>query len=202
MEDKTDRIKRFSELHYRARYKAGKSQDYMANELKVAKKTVQNWEKGISSPTFFQSLEWFRVLNINPFPLYLSYVFPDKMKVTGADSDEKINEAFDSLIANLPMSAKRSLLYLFYGDHGSSPNAMLQLMLAYLHTPIKARITQAVNTAYIYELEKELGNDICKGNIQPDMILLNKAITRAKTSILHNESGYSYIEGNNEKKLY
>lgn len=195
MKNREDRVKRFSELHYRARYKAGKSQEYMANELGVAKKTVQNWENGVTSPSFFQSLEWFRVLNVNPFPHYLAYTFPSEFtNLKASDTDDKVNEAFMALVSTLPISAKRSILYLFYGEHGSSANAMIQLMLAYLHTPIKARITQAVNTAYIYELEKELGNDICKGNIQPDMEILNKAITRAKASVLHNETGYSYIE--------
>lgn len=68
---------------------------------------------------------------------------------------------------------------------------MLQLILAYLHTPLKARVAQAINTAYIYELEKELGNDICKDNIQPNMDILNGAILRAKKSILKHETGYS-----------
>lgn len=195
MGDTQERMLLFADFHYQARVKAHRSQDYMAAELGVAKKTIQNWEKGVSAPSFLQSIEWFRVLNINPFPYYLAYVYPDELLgLKGTDSDQRIDEAFDSLVKTLPMSAKRSLLYFFYGEHGSSPNAMLQLILAYLHTPIKARITQAVNTAYIYELEKELGNDICKGNIQPDMELLNGAILRAKTSIMHHETGYGCVD--------
>ena len=54
-----DEKKRLAELHMRARYDAGKSQEYIALEMGVSKKTVANWEKGISTPDIFDSFRWF-----------------------------------------------------------------------------------------------------------------------------------------------
>ena len=196
---RSDRAKAFAETHAKVRCKEGKSQEYMAMELGVSKRTVQNWEKGISSPTFFQSLEWFRILNTNPFPYYLALTYPDElMGLKGSDSDEKINEAFDALAETLPISAKRALLYIFYGEHGSSPNAILQMVLAHLHTPLQARITQATVTAHMYEMEEELGNLICKDNILPNMDTLNEAILKARIAALHHEYGYNELRNDNE----
>ncbi len=164
-------------------------------ELGVSKKTVQNWEKGVSSPSFFQSLEWFRVLSVNPFPHYLSYVFTNKFKnLNPSDSDEKINEAFLTMVEQLPITSKRALLYLFYGEHGSSPRAMLHLLLAYLHTPIKSRIAQAVLIKNVYEIEKDLGNIICPDNILPDTEVLELAIQSAKASAMQHATSYCPFE--------
>lgn len=39
-----------------ARVNANLTQDQVANNLKVAKKTVQNWEKGVTLPSVVQAL--------------------------------------------------------------------------------------------------------------------------------------------------
>ena len=167
----------------------------MSFELGVSKKTVQNWEKGISSPSFFQSLEWFRALNINPFPYYLSYAFPAEFDCcANIQDEEEILEAFRTLIEQIPLASKIALLYIYHGEHGSSPNAVLQLMLAHLHTPIKSRVTQAVLIKNVYEMEKELDNLICPDKALPDMSILNKAIQRARLSAIQHDYGYCSLD--------
>lgn len=194
MEDRFERIKQFSLMHSQVRTKLGKSQEYMAAELHVSKKTIQNWEKGISSPSFFQSLEWFRVLNVNPFPYYLRILFPDELFIKDKLDESKIEEAFVALAENLSINTKRALLYLFYGEHGSSPNAVIQLLLAHLHLPMKDRIAPATIVSNMYDMEKELGNIVCPENIQPDMNTLNYAIHKGKTSAMKNEKSYGIVE--------
>lgn len=187
--------RRFAKIHYDARINAKRSQEYMALELGVAKKTVQNWERGISSPSFFQSLQWFRALNTNPFPHYMAVIYPDKVAgVKASDPDEKIEEAFNALIQNISINDKRALLYLYYGKHGSSPHSIIQLLLAHLHTPITSRLANAFLITQLYELNKHLGRIICPDNIQPDLEDLNRAIYKAKQSALNNESGYNNVE--------
>lgn len=194
-ESRSKRIKRFSEIHSTVRVNTGKSQEYMALELGVAKKTIQNWEKGISSPSFFQSLEWFRVLKVNPFPYYLSVIYPEKLDgIKASDSDEKIEEAFETLIHNISIKDKRALLYLYYGKHGSSAHSVIQLMLAHLHTPITSRVANAYLISHVYALENELNNIICPDNILPDMDDLNKAILKARESAIKREYGYNNLE--------
>lgn len=194
-ESRMERVKSFAEMHARARDQAGKSQEYMAMELGVAKKTIQNWEKGISSPSFFQSLEWFRVLNINPLPYYLQILYPDKYnKIQSASTDEDVDKAFSILIDQLSMSDKRALLYFYYGEHGSPANTLIQLLLAHAHTPLQTRITQAILTCHMYEMEQERDNLICTNDIMPDMEVLNKSIMRARISALHHEYGYTIMD--------
>lgn len=189
---RSERAKHFAEVHAMERVKAGVSQEYMAMELGVSKKTVHNWETGVSSPTFFQSLEWFRILNVNPFPHYLSIVYPKSIsRLNAKASDENIDEAFDALQKTLPSSAKRALLYLFYGEHGSSPNAILQLILAHLHTSMHSRTVQAYLIAEAYEIAKESGTTVCNQNIQPDMDVLNKAIASARKAVVEKKESYS-----------
>lgn len=193
-DSRLDRVKRFAEIHVKARDKAGKSQEFMALELGVAKKTVQNWEKGISSPSFFQSLEWFRVLNINPMPYYLSILYPDKYStIKNASTDEEVNAAFSVLVEQLSINDKKAFLYFYYGEHGSPANTLIQLLLAHAHTPLQTRITQAILTYNLYEMEKERDNLICTDAILPDLDTLSKSIMRARLSAIQHEYGYTLI---------
>lgn len=195
MPDRVQRIKRFAEMHAQARVKVGFSQEDMAMELGVAKKTVQNWEKGVSSPSFFQSLEWFRILGLNPMPYYVKCIYPEAITdVTLNTSDDEINKAFSELIKDIPMSGKRALLYLFYGKHGSSPNAVMQMMLAHLHTGMKGRALHASLIAQTYEMEKELDALVCPENIQPNIPALEKAIDSAKQAFIKNQTSYSNVD--------
>lgn len=199
MPDRIQRIKRFAEMHAKARVKVGLSQEDMAMELGVAKKTIQNWEKGTSSPSFFQSLEWFRVLGLNPMPYYIDCIYPDVYTdVTTETPDDVIDKAFNQLINDIPTSGKRALLYLFYGKHGSSPNAVMQMMLAHLHTGMKGRALHASLIAQTYEMEKELDVLVCPENIQPNIPALEKAIDSAKQAYIKNQTSYYDIE--NEKE--
>lgn len=198
---RTERVQLFADIHVKARISANKSQEFMSLELGIAKKTVQNWEKGISSPSFFQSLEWFRVLNINPFPYYMSLMYPKEFnKIKLANTDDEINEAFDTLIKQISIDDKRALLYIFYGAHGGDPHTIINLMLAHLHTPLQARITQAMLISYIFEMQEEIDNLICKEDIMPNIAELNDSIMRARVAALHKQYGYSILDRLIEEK--
>ena len=192
---RSERVQLFSDIHTKARISAGKSQEFMAIELGIAKKTVQNWEKGISSPSFFQSLEWFRVLNTNPFPYYMSMMYPKEFNhIKRANTDEEIDEAFDTLIKQISIEDKRALLYIYYGSHGGDPHTVINLMLAHLHTPLQARITQAMLISFIYEMQEEIGNLICKDDIMPNMNELKDSLMRARVAALQKSYGYSVLD--------
>jgi len=184
-------MNRFSTILCASRKKAHKSQEYMAEKLEVARKTIQNWEKGISSPSLFQGMEWFKVLGINPLPYLLKFEYPNQMDVTGLnDSDAKIEDAFNQMIKELSITEKRILLYLFYGGHGGSPSLMLQLLLAYFHTPLRSRITSAFVILSNYKLEKQMNNILCPGNILPNEEMLEEGILTAQQAVSNNEPGY------------
>lgn len=194
-ESKLSRAIAFANMHANIRNKMNKSQEYMAMELGVSKKTVQNWEKAISSPTFFQSLEWFRILKVNPFPYYIQCVFPYKnVRGKQTDPDEVIEERFQMLTEQFSITTKRALVFLYLGEHGSSPTAVLQLMMAYLHCKMKSRTMIAKLTAEAYKLEKEMETIACPENIQPDIDLLDKSIERAKLSVVQNYTSYDPVD--------
>lgn len=194
-EERARDARRFSRIWWKSRADAKVSQEYVALGMGISRKTVQNWEKGFSSPSLFQGAEWFKVLGLNPLPYFLDYIFPKNLEgITGSADDKRVTDALNSLVAQLPMEGKRQLLYILYGNHGSSPQAMLNLMTAHLHTPMKDRIVQATVILENYELEKEMGNLACPENIQPNTELLKLSVRNAKECVKNEAGGYSNME--------
>lgn len=187
-ETRYDRIQDFALMHSKARVNAGKSQEFMAAELGVSKKTIQNWEKGISQPDFFQSVEWFRVLGVNPFPCYLEYYYG---KPNDAPTDECVEQEWQELTGILPKYIKRALLFILFGRHGSSPFSLIQLTLAHIHTPLKSRVINATIIKHNYDMAMAQDEIICKDNILPDMDMLDDAIIQGKESAIKNDFGYT-----------
>lgn len=191
-ENRIDRAKRFSKIWSQSRSDCGVSQQYMAQGLGVSKKTIQNWERGTSSPSFFQGTEWFHLLGLNPLPYYFQFVFPNAFPdYLYSDEDESIKQALTNLIETLPTQGKIQLLYLFYGEHGSSPYSVLQMLTAHLQVPMKERVSHASIIMQDYEMEKELGNLTNPDDVQPDLDLLEIALKQCKKAALKKQSGYS-----------
>ena len=191
-ETTTEKRRKIANIHYKGREKAGRSQEFMAFELGVSKKTVQNWEKGVSFPDLMQSREWYRTLGLNPFPYYMEWLSP--YAVSELDSDEKVDEEFKYICDSLPTDAKRAILHMFQGEHGSEPFAVMQLLLAYLHLPLRFRVTAAAMISDFYELSKELDEIICTEDILPNIKVLDDSIRRARIAVMHKEYGYSVFD--------
>ena len=138
------RVSRFSRIWWKSRADAGLSQEEMAIGLGVSKKTIQNWEKGISAPDLFQGSEWFRLLGLNPMPYYLEFVYPTLFSDFSPDkSDAEIEDALIHLIRQASPKEKRELLFLMAGKHGSSWFALLQMFTAHCHTSMQCRVSTA-----------------------------------------------------------
>lgn len=189
-DDYEDNKKRFSVILQRSRNIAGKSQEYMAIELGVARKTIQNWEKGISSPTVPQVLSWFHILGQSGVPYFFQYIYPDMEGIKRSDSDDHIHRALLEVVNNLPPESVRQLLFWFYGDHGSSPTAVLQMLTAHLQTPMKDRVTQAAVIAKNYEIALKKGEIASPEHVKPDLDFLKKAIDEGEKAFLENKNTY------------
>ena len=174
-----------------ARNEVGLSQEEIAFRLGVARRTVQNWESGRSEPTIGQAMEWFQILGKSPIPFLLQVLIPCFEHISGEDEDEKLREAMHHLVDELPPEGVRQLLYFFYGDHGSSPRALLQLVTAHLQTPMKDRVTQARVIAHNYEIAKKKGMVARPDHIQPDLAFLKDAIEAGEDAFLRDAEEYS-----------
>lgn len=176
------------------RYDSGKSQEYMALELGVTRRTVQNWERGASEPSVSQAIEWFKIVGKNPVPYLLQTIYPDIDKISAEDADAKILAALLQIINDLPADGVRQLMYLFFGSHGSSPRAVLQMINAHLQTPMKDRIVHGQIVTTNYELACKTRTVSHPDHIQPDMNYLNAAIATAKMAVEESAKEYSRVE--------
>ena len=157
-----DREKRFAQIWVESRAAAGKTQDFMAKGLGVSKKTIQNWENGVTAPDLFMGSEWFRVLGINPLPYYLSFLFPSLFEEPASDDeDEVMNQALTAIIRNSTTAEKRQLLFLITGKHGSSWYSLLQMFTAHCHTSMKTRVNVSRIVLDSYEIEEATNSLVC-----------------------------------------
>lgn len=186
-----DNAQRFSLIWWKSRTDAGKSQEYMAKHLGISKRTVQNWEHGVTCPNLFQSSEWFRLLGQNPLHYYLSYLHPGMLRDDSSYDEAEIDEALMLLISNSTPKEKRELLFLMSGQHGSSWHSLLQLFTAHCHTSLRSRVTAARVIVDSYEMEEHTGDLVCPDAVQPDMDMLNMATGRGKRAVQEKKKGYT-----------
>lgn len=190
-ESRVETAKRFSKIWWKSRADSGKSQEFMAMGLGVSKKTIQNWEKGISSPSLFQGFEWFKLLGLNPTPYFYAFLYPDLMDgVSPGDDDEKIESALFQLIQSLTMKEKRELFFLMMGEHGSSWYSLLQMMTAHCHTTMQSRALVARIVCENFEMDKERNMLVCPNHIMPDIVTLERSVNLGKNAAMKNENGY------------
>lgn len=175
------------------RNEAGKSQEFMAFEIGVSRRTILNWERGVSEPSIGQAITWFKLINKNPIPYLLQIIYPKMDKISHTDSDDKILISLLEIINELPSDGVRQLLYLLFGDHGSSPRAVLQMITAHLQTPMKDRIAHGQLISTNYEIAQKTGTLARPEHIQPDLDYLNAAITTAKTAVENNAKEYTTV---------
>lgn len=180
---------RLTEVLVKSRYEGNKSQAYLAKGIGVTKKTVQNWEQGISQPTIEHLIDWFEVCGVNPMHYLIEYISPGAFDKFSYNETE-VDAAFASLSDLMSQEDKMAILYIYYGQHGSSPESVMQMLLAHLHNPLKDRIGVAIHIATDYRLNDSLnalvGGDLPKPNLQ----MLDKAILSAAESVEHSEAGY------------
>lgn len=178
------------------RNEAGKSQEYMAFELGVTRRTILNWESGTSEPSVTQAIRWFQLVHKNPIPYLLQITYPEMDKISSDDDDARILAALMQLINELPAEGVRQLMYLFFGNHGSSPRAVLQMITAHLQTPMKDRIAHGQLVATNYELAQKTATLANPNHIQPDLDCLLAAIEAAKNAVENHAKEYSPVQPN------
>lgn len=180
-----------SYLISQARIDGGKTQEQIAEIMGVSRSTIQNWEKGNSLPDLDEFGKLCEAAGVNPVPYVLQFYCPLEFEgITGRDEDLRIRNALKLLADNLPIRDCRGMLYVLYGNHGSSQTALIQMMIAHLQTPMANRVIDAKVVADHYEFAEKLGFIVNPENIQPDMNILRQAIKEATDAVFNKESGY------------
>lgn len=181
------RMQKIGNFLARSRAKAGVSQEYMANEIGVARGTIIKWERGESLPDILQGFAWFSAINVNPIPYLLYYhspdLFEDLFSNYESSSEKSVCRAFDELISQMSVIEKRQLLFLMAGEHGSDWHSMLQMYVADAHTSLRSRHNIAQQILNNYEIESEANVLNCPNNVKPDLRLLRSAVDKSREAI-------------------
>lgn len=172
------------------RNESGRSQEYMSFELGVSRRTIQNWEMGISEPSISQCVNWFRITGKNPISYLLQYLYPNINNMKKSDKDADMKASLLTLINALPPDGIRELLFVLYGDHGSSPRGIINLITAHLQTPLKDRVTQAGVIIHNYEMAKRKGTLARPKSIQPDLEFLKAALKAGENAVIQGDDEY------------
>ncbi len=173
-----------------ARAESGMSQEKVALELGVAKKTVQNWEKGVSAPTLPLAIGWFRVMKVAAMPYLIQFLFPDLAGINSIPDDEDIRDDLISLIETVPPEGIKQLMYLLYGNHGSSPRATLNIMTAHLQCPMRDRYRHAETILSDYKLASDMKEVPANSPIKPNVHMIENAIKYSRDAIISNNDSY------------
>lgn len=191
MESRAERVNNFSRIFSESRYDAGKSQEYMAAELGVSRKTIQNWESGVSSPSYFQMLEWFRALNLSEVPYIHKYKNSEIINNDSLTKEEKLEKSFDATMKELNVAQKRAIIYLLKGTYQGDPYSLLQLFVAHAHLPMQHRFFIATQISETYKMCEMIGNLRDTKYILPDMEVLDKAINAGREAAVKGFESYS-----------
>lgn len=198
METRLETAERFSKIWWKSRADGKKSQEYMALSIGVSKKTIQNWERGITSPDLFQSTEWFKTLGLNPISYYLEFLYPEMAKeIKNPQDAQRQNQLLSEFVEAMDSNQKGNLIYILTGDHGGSYRGILELVCAYCHLPLNDRLVIASVIYEAYKMREDTDTLICKDDKRPMIEILRKAIESSKASAIGGMSGYT-IQHNDE----
>lgn len=182
---------KFADMWKKSRNDAGRSQQWIADALGVSKKTVQNWEDGITCPSISMGFEWFKALGLQPMHYYLDVIYPDGH--TNTNDEQEINKALIAFVTGIPLEYKEKILYFAYGDHGSSPFCVLDMVSAHLHLPLKDRIMIANMIMAAHGVNATFGDLVNEGTADPDIDRLRLAIRKCRESVLNGDTKYTVL---------
>lgn len=180
-----DLAERISNMFIHSREVSGKSQSYVANKLGVSKSSVQNWEYGVSFPSILTVFKWFDAVDVPIMP-YVTYVCHSRLKdlQPTAAIDEK-RKHLHRLIDEYPEHTIDELLFMFEGEHGASVAGALDGFTAYLHLPLKTRVSIMQNIGTNYLLHQADDSLISKNKVMPDTEVLHEYVQAGvKASLL------------------
>ena len=181
---------RIASMLKQSRSSAGISREYVAKELGISSKTVQNWEECTSSPNAKYIIKWFDAVGIPIYPYLLKQANPSLEELNANSTDIQIKDALLDLINNMDITQMRKHFFELLGEHGTAPDGMGEVKTAYLHLPmdVKVGIAEIICTQFlICQAQNRL---VQPDKIMPDINKLEDYISKAKKAVVEGKSTY------------
>lgn len=180
----------------KARVDAGLSQREIARRIEKGERTVQSWEKGVSSPDADEIMDWFTACGASPLASMQEMLHPELYRQTASDmTDEELNDALWTYFAQAPRIVKEMVLFIAMGRHGSYPPAVFAEVCANLHTPLHSKVNICGQVLDSYNWAMATGADPVPHEVQPPLDLLRTAYEAGKTASQNGEQAYTAKRG-------
>ena len=166
----------------KARVSANLSQREMAHMIEKNERTVQNWEKGVSSPDSDEIMDWCTACGVSPITVFMEVLHPDLYRnADNEDPESTVDRELCMMVQSLPPLTKRLLLFILKGRHGSSPPAVISEIAANLHCPLNNRVSVCGTIIDQYTYAQITGLDPCPDAPHPpiDDLKINYKAGRA-----------------------
>lgn len=178
-----------------ARTKAGLSQEKLAKRLGISKPTVASRERGTSPVTLPEIFKWCVACRIPARRCMDACIYPGLLDYLQEDiSTEEKRQILHAAVDEMSNYEVDGWLYLYYGDHGSDPMAVLTEVLANLHTPLRDRVS-IVNAIIVhYEMAQSTKTDPDPNGTQPVMDVVRQARDCGTAAAKNLDDAYSMME--------
>lgn len=172
-----------------SRLRKGISQKDIADAVGKSKRTVQNWEAGIGSPTVEETIKWLDAVgyDLTKFTMAVKHGMKAIEPVPGIeDMKSYIHHFIDDFMTD---KETEILYFLLSGDTGSVIYAYFNKMAADLACPIHDRVSTGLAIYSNYEVAEALGT-INKNAPAVDKTVFEAAIGSGKEAVKKRKKGY------------
>lgn len=183
----------------KARVEAGLSQREMAHLIGMNERTVQNWEKGQSSPDGDKIMDWFTACGASPLAAMQEMLHPELYRKQGTNmTDEELDAAIAGFLDNSPRIVKEMILFIVLGKHGSYPPAVIAEICANLHTPLQNKVSVCGQVLDNYNCAVATHTDPVPDDVHPPLDLLEISYKAGKEASRRGETAYMTKKGRKE----
>jgi hypothetical protein len=162
-------------------------------------RTVQNWEKGQSSPDSDEIMDWFTACGASPLAAMQEMLHPELYRLQVTDmTDEELDEAIANFLDNSSRIVKEMILFIVLGKHGSYPPAVIAEICANLHTPLQNKVSVCGQVLDNYNCAVATHTDPVPDDVHPPVELLTTAYKSGKEASRRGETSYTAKRGRQE----
>lgn len=172
----------------KSRIDSGKTQLYMAKAMGKSERTIQNWESS-GDPSFLEICYWFHILDKNFWDYMRNAIDPGETIGTN-EKDQKLRMDLQQYFEKADTNELRKLCHLIVGGYGSYWNAVLEMMMAHVCTPLYQRVMTARTILISYEFDSNDSGLKNPAHTLPDIDNLKRCINLATDAAKEGKNFY------------